>query len=288
MRTILSTIAYDLMLPLDGRARPRPWAAAARIATSQRRPFHARRALPPFLSIQAPALQPWGRSCVLARQACTLMQRDLHSKDSALVEPADAPGGHLASLYLRWRIPVMRMLRRHFGTTAEVEDAAQEVFVRVAATGKVLRPEEEQPYLRQTLRSVAARDWHKSAQSQGLHAVAYEDCEDELRAVDGDDGAAQHQRLTRLHQAVQELPQRQRQAFVLHRVEGHTVQETADRMGISLRMAVKHLARAVAYCETRVLFASAEQMQRLQAMQASLSEKDDDECAASCAQGERE
>lgn len=215
------------------------------------------------------------------------MQRDLLSKEAA-AKPADASGGHLASLYARWRVPVMRMLRRHFGTMAEVEDAAQEVFVRVAATGKVLRPEEEQPYLRQTLRSVAARDWHKSAQSHGLQAVSYDECDAERAQGDTAHAAQQRQRLTRLHQAVQELPERQRQAFVLHRVEGHTVQETAEQMGISLRMAVKHLARAVAYCETRVLFASAEQMQRLQAMQASLSEKDDDECAASCAQGEKE
>lgn len=218
-----------------------------------------------------------------------VMRRDLLSKEAA--ELPDAPGGHLASLYTRWRVPVMRMLRRHFGTTAEVEDAAQEVFVRVAATGKVLRPEEEQPYLRQTLRSVAARDWHKSAQSHGLQTVSYDECADELHAAQDDHGdtahaAQQRQRLTRLHQAVQELPARQRQAFVLHRVEGHTVQETADQMGISLRMAVKHLARAVAYCETRVLFASAQQMQRLQVMQASLSEENDDECAASWAQGE--
>ncbi len=221
------------------------------------------------------------------------MRHDLLSQKGA-PEPPDAPGGHLASLYARWRVPVMRMLRRHFGTTAEVEDAAQEVFVRVAATGKVLRPEEEQPYLRQTLRSVAARDWHKSARSHGLQAVSYDECQEELHAAAAENqGSAEHaaqqrQRLTRLHQAVQELPERQRQAFVLHRVEGHTVQETADQMGISLRMTVKHLARALAYCETRVLFASAGQMQRLQAMQASLSEKDDDQRAASWAQGPKE
>lgn len=206
-----------------------------------------------------------------------MMGRDLLSQE-------EAAGGHLASLYVRWRIPVMRMLRRHFGSTAEIEDAAQEVFVRVAATGRVLRPEEEQPYLRQTLRSVAARDWHQGAAAQGLQAMSYDECEAELQA---EHAAEQHQRLRRLHQALQELPARQRQAFVLHRVEGHTVQQTADQMGISLRMAVKHLARALAYCETRVLFASAEQMQRLQAMQAALSEDNDDECAAARAPGHR-
>jgi len=215
------------------------------------------------------------------------MRRDLLSREGGAQLP-EAAGGHLASLYARWRIPVMRMLRRHFGTAAEVEDAAQEVFVRVAATGKVLRPEEEQPYLRQTLRSVAARSWHKSAQAQGLQAVSYDECH-ALAAQSQDDAeqaAQQRQRLTRLHQAVQELPERQRQAFVLHRIEGCTVQDTADQMGISLRMTVKHLARALAYCETRVLFASAAQMQRLQDMQAGLSEEADDERAAARAQGE--
>lgn len=63
-----------------------------------------------------------------------MMRRDLLSREE-VPQPPDAPAGHLASLYVRWRVPVMRMLRRHFGTTAEVEDAAQEVFVRVAATG---------------------------------------------------------------------------------------------------------------------------------------------------------
>ncbi|MNV81728.1 RNA polymerase sigma factor [compost metagenome] len=161
--------------------------------------------------------------------------------------------------------------------------------MRVAATGRVLRPEEEQPYLRQTLRSVAARDWQQGAASQGLQAVSYDECDEALQALapEDDHAAEQRQRLTRLHQALQELPARQRQAFVLHRVEGHTVQQTADQMGISLRMAVKHLARALAYCETRVLFASAEQMQRLQAMQAALSEDHDEECAAARAPGDR-
>ncbi len=221
------------------------------------------------------------------------MRRDLLSREGGAQLP-EAAGGHLASLYARWRVPVMRMLRRHFGTTAEVEDAAQEVFVRVAATGKVLRPEEEQPYLRQTLRSVAARSWHKSAQAQGLQAVSYDECHAELHALaaqsqdDAEQAAQQRQRLTRLHQAVQELPARQRQAFVLHRIEGCTVQDTADQMGISLRMTVKHLARALAYCETRVLFASAAQMQRLQALQDGLSEDADHERAGSRAQGETE
>ncbi|WP_313330765.1 sigma-70 family RNA polymerase sigma factor [Comamonas sp.] len=194
-------------------------------------------------------------------------------------EPA---GGHLASLYRRWRTPVMRMLRRHFGNAADVEDATQEVFARVAATGKVLQPDEEQPYLRKTLQSVAARDWQQSAQAQGLELVSGDEHPQAMEAQlhssaeEVNQQAAQQQRLHRLHQAIQELPERQRQAFVLHRVEGHTVQHTAEQMGISMRMVVKHLARAVAYCETRVQFASAQQMQQLQAQQLALSAADEE------------
>lgn len=208
------------------------------------------------------------------------MRPDLlpHGEEGA-PEPA---GGHLASLYQRWRTPVKRMLRRHFGNAADVEDATQEVFARVAATGKVLQPDEEQPYLRKTLQSVAARDWQQSAQARGLELVSGDEHPQALEAQlhssaeEVNQQAAQQQRLHRLHQAIQELPERQRQAFVLHRVEGHTVQHTAEQMGISMRMVVKHLARAVANCETRVQFASAQQMQQLQAQQLALSAADEE------------
>lgn len=205
------------------------------------------------------------------------------------------PEAPLVALYTRWRTPVMRMLRRHFRTTAAVEDAAQEVFARVAATGRNLEPGQEQPYLRQTVRSVAARDWEKGPEAQGLQSVPYDDCQQELLAIsaegfgDTERQAESRQRLTRLHEAIQELPPRQREAFILQRIEGLTVEETADCMGISTRMVVKHLGRAVGYCETRILFASATQMRRLQALQGTLDaeEDNDDECAAPPAQGKR-
>ena len=233
-----------------------------------------------------------------AGQMDQAMKRDPQSaaQGESAQGPQPQPGQEpLTSLYQRWRTPVMRMLRRHFGSSASVEDGMQEVFVRVAATRKVLAPEEEQPYLRQTVRSVAARDWQKGAEVHGLQNVPYDECHEELQALsaegygDTEHQAEHRQRLTRLHDAIQELPPRQREAFVLHRIEGHTIEETADRMGIGARMVVKHLGRAVGYCETRVLFASAEQMTRLQALQDALSseEDNDDESTAPPARGER-
>lgn len=184
--------------------------------------------------------------------------------------PGEAQAGEqLGQLYARWRIPLARMLRRYFGSAAEVEDATQEVFARLAASGRAIAPAEEQPYLRRAARNLAIDGWRKSAQREGLQRVALED-ESEARelqtdADQTDTHAAHQQMLARLDQAIQELPARQREAFTLHRIEGYTVEETARHMGISTRMVVKHLSRGLAYCQLRVSYASSAQMQPLHA-----------------------
>lgn len=173
----------------------------------------------------------------------------------------------LGHLYARWRAPLARMMRRYFGSAAEVEDATQEVFARLAATGKAIAPGDEQPYLRRAARNVAIDGWRKSAQREGLQRVALEEDSDtpdlSTDACHTDAHAAHSQLLARLDQAIQELPARQREAFTLHRIEGHTVEETALRMGISTRMVVKHLSRGLAYCQVRVSYASSAQMRQM-------------------------
>lgn len=184
-------------------------------------------------------------------------------------KPELAPAEQLGQLYARWRAPLARMLRRYFGSAAEVEDATQEVFARLAATGKTIAPADEQPYLRRAARNIAIDGWRKSAQREGLQRVALEQDLDapglQTDADHTDEHAGQYQMLGRLDQAIQELPARQREAFTLHRIEGHTVEETARRMGISTRMVVKHLSRALAYCQLRVSYTSSEQMRPVHA-----------------------
>ena len=217
-------------------------------------------------------LRQWGRA----------MKRDFMPG-----EGGPAGGDHLSQLYARWRAPLARMMRRYFGSAAEVEDATQEVFVRLAATGKPIAPADEQPYLRRAARNVAIDGWRKSAQREGLQRVALEDeCyEPELLTDAGhtDARAGHAQMLDRLDEAIRELPARQREAFTLHRIEGHTVEETALRMGISTRMVVKHLSRGLAYCQVRVSYASSAQMRQMRQMHSVLSGAEE---SADAARGE--
>jgi RNA polymerase sigma-70 factor (ECF subfamily) len=175
-------------------------------------------------------------------------------------------GDALSSLYERWRQPLLRLFHRRSGSREQAEDATQEVFVRLAASGKSLAPEEEGPYLSTTARNVATDQWRRSA---GSELVSMETAAQEVDALADplqrapSEIVEQRQRIARLNDAVAELPERQRQALLLNRIDGLTHQEVADAMGISARMVAKHLNRAMAYCQLRVNYGSVAQMERL-------------------------
>ena len=69
------------------------------------------------------------------------------------------------------------------------------------------------------------------------HEVADEPSADEV--------VASRQRLKALVEAVEDLPEKTRQAFRLHKLEGHSHVETARRMGISVSTVEKHISSAL-------------------------------------------
>ncbi|MGR8931459.1 MAG: RNA polymerase sigma factor [Gammaproteobacteria bacterium] len=60
------------------------------------------------------------------------------------------------------------------------------------------------------------------------------------------------ERLLKLQNALTELPAECRTVFLLHGVQGLKYSEIADRLGLSVSMVGKHLARAMAHCSQRV------------------------------------
>ena len=64
------------------------------------------------------------------------------------------------------------------------------------------------------------------------------------------DTAAEGQQYARhMHEVIEGLPARCREAFMLNRFEGLSHQEVADRMGISRNMVAQHVIRAVLACK---------------------------------------
>lgn len=191
----------------------------------------------------------------------------LASDGASPAGPDAEPGGAIAKAYARWRLPLLRSLARFKGSVGSAEDALHDGVVKWAAADPALRSTEEHgAYLRQTVLNGVADEFRERQAGRRVQTVALDDAGAETWAT-GDEAcpmrtAAHRQRLQRLGEALQELPERQREAFVLNRFDGLTQDEVAERMGISRRMVVKHLARAIAYCEVRVHYATATQMAR--------------------------
>ena len=61
-----------------------------------------------------------------------------------------------------------------------------------------------------------------------------------------------NQRLRLLQAAIDDMPPRQREAFLLYRYDELRCEDIADRMGISVRAVEKHLQLALAHCKRRV------------------------------------
>lgn len=199
-------------------------------------------------------------------------------RDELLPPGLGAPAeSDLAKVYGRFRQAFVRGLGRFRGAGVSAEDALHDAVVRYIAASPPLENEDQaRAYLHQVVRNRAAHELREQRAGRSLQTVALDE-ETTQMAIDPGagplDAAHQRQRMERLGQALEELPERQREAFVLHRFDGLTQDEVAERMGVSRRMVVKHLARALAYCEARVQYASAEQMRALLGHPAAVAEE---------------
>lgn len=175
-----------------------------------------------------------------------------------------------STLYARVKPALLRLLRGRFGKNAQdAEDAAQEILLRAHAHGATHWPtqkDDETRYLHTVTRNHVTDEWRSQGRGAGPQFISLTEVESQALALcanaaaSPEETAANRQLIERVSDAVDELPARQRQAFLLNRIDGHSYEEVALRMGISSRMAAKHISRALAYCEMRAQYASLQQM----------------------------
>lgn len=176
----------------------------------------------------------------------------------------------IAQAYTSWRLPLLRFIQRQLGNRDQAEDLVQESFARLAASPSQPPPDKQRAYLYQITQNLI-HDAGREQMARG-NPVSLDTLQEDDMPTDHASPlavASQRQRLARLDEALAELPERQREAFVLYRFDGLTQDEIAERMGISRRMVVKHLGRALAYCQLRVNYASAEQMRAAHVLESS-------------------
>ncbi len=154
------------------------------------------------------------------------------------------PDSKLFAAYLRCERPLKRFLSR-FARSEDVEDLAQEAFLRAfdAEVGQEIRS--PKAYLFRVARNIALRDLSKkSRQLTDYLEDAIDEgplgqeasCEDEVIA---------QQKLEHCCRGIADLPEQCRRVFLLRKIHAYSHKDIAEELGISTRTVEKHIAKGV-------------------------------------------
>lgn len=146
-----------------------------------------------------------------------------------------------------------RFLAARLRNSADVADLAQEVFLRLLRVERQDKIRSPQAYLL----TIAGHVLHQhalkaSAQPEPLDVT---EALEEAELIDETDPVTHlhlERRLEALDRALARLSTKTRAAFLLQRRDGCTLDEIAERMGISRAMVKKHLAKAVSQCNRQI------------------------------------
>jgi RNA polymerase sigma factor (sigma-70 family) len=164
--------------------------------------------------------------------------------DEARVDPRDSRNGRLASWFTEWRKPIRHWLSsRSSVPAADLDDVAQEVFLRLLRYSDNVAVENPQGYLFRIAANVA-NEWRERARFRRPHDQSWlEDLQ--IESADEPENAIAR---TLVHEhvqaAVRQLPPRQRLVLMLHVNEGLTYKQIADDQGLTYRVVLRDLTRA--------------------------------------------
>ena len=142
------------------------------------------------------------------------------------------PGSAEQQLYLSHRAALVDYATPIVGCRSRAEDVVQEAFIRFGRRRKepIVRPVS---YLYRIVRNLAL-DWrrHPEASVEAVDPVNLDRLPS--AATTPERAAIDRDQLRVLAEALCELPERTRIAFNMHRLEGRSLKEIADHLGVSV------------------------------------------------------
>lgn len=171
----------------------------------------------------------------------------------------DAPSNlsPLAATYLERREQMRRFFLARLGGQGEVEDLVQELYLKVQAVTE--EPIENPSAYLYRLASNLMLDRLRRARRAGARDTEWRrthhatiGAQDVADAPDAESAVIARQRLEKLATALETLAPITQRIFRLHKFEGLTHAETAERMGISRSSVEKHISLAMGHLVKRV------------------------------------
>jgi RNA polymerase sigma-70 factor (ECF subfamily) len=141
---------------------------------------------------------------------------------------------------------LLRFLRARLKNDADAREAAQEAYVRLLQLDRSDQPS----FLRAYLFRIAANVATDMLRRRGVQAALAPAEEDDPGAFPGQERAlSARQQLGLVRDALDELPPRCREAFLLRRHEELATTQIGERLGVSDRMVRLYLARAIEHVQ---------------------------------------
>lgn len=169
------------------------------------------------------------------------------SRDASSAEASEAQDA-LACAF-REHAPLMRAIALSIlPNRAMIDDVLQQAFAKVYAAGATATIKNPKAYLVTAVRNVAIEfatsiGKNRSTPIDELSDFEVLSGEPSLETVIQDD-----QQVALLAAAIKDLPPKCRQVLIMNRVEGYSLDEVADGLGISKSTVHKHLAKGVLRC----------------------------------------
>jgi len=151
----------------------------------------------------------------------------------------------VVALHARFRRPLQRFFASYRLNAHDVDDLTQEVFLRLvgdSCPAHLQRPEAFVFTLARNLVRDRARRLHIKAASV---SVGLDEAELRCAGPNPEEALEYDERLAQVLAALAALKPATRQAFVLHRVHGHSYAEIARATGVSVSMVEKHMMTAI-------------------------------------------
>ncbi|RON57112.1 RNA polymerase sigma factor [Pseudomonas frederiksbergensis] len=167
--------------------------------------------------------------------------------------PRLTPDPLSADSFRRFYGDILHYLRKRTDNPSDAADMTQDVFTQWLDYGERAKVEQPRAFLFQMARNLLRDHWRRQKVRhivQPNHDTAPEPLTDDQH--DPLAGAQRLQRLEQLKGVLAELSPRRREALMLHRFEGLSQAQIAERMGISLSMVEKHIAFALLHCKQRL------------------------------------
>ena len=152
----------------------------------------------------------------------------------------------VAEALLRHLPLLRRFVSRFLSQHQDIEDIAQEAYLRAFQSGRENPPRSPRAYLLRVARNLALNELARKSrwmsetfESASLEPQVGRELEDDLHS---------QQRLSLFCEAASELPTQCRRVFLMRKVYGYTHREIARELGISEKTVEKHVATGLLRC----------------------------------------